>query len=799
MKRCILAILLGAMAWAAMAETPVPLRRFALVAGSNDGGTSRVRLKYAETDARSFATLLQELGGVRAEDMVLLASPDLARFEDALGRVAQMVKSPRGMDERRELVFYYSGHSDDDGLILGKDRFSWEALRGQINGISADVKVAILDSCSSGSLTRAKGGVARPAFLFDASADMKGYAFLTSASAEEAAQESDKIGASFFTHYLITGLRGAADTMGNGVVTLNEAYAFAFKETLASTEKTQYGPQHPAYDISLTGSGDLVLTDLRSASAGLTVAEEVGGRLYIRDSQGALVIELNKMEGQKVDLALEPGTYSVLLDNQGKRLAGNVRISSKQRGMVVLASLHPAPVDRATARGDQPADQAQSANQQAAPPPSDPATAIGAAVGAAVGGAIGKAVGSAVNAAIIAAAAASAANTPPPGPPLDGPADSSDSEPAPDTSGAGGPRRPQALSFSLFPDLSLGLFNSTVDHVVSFNLLVGTSSSSLAFEVGGLANFEARDVRGFQAAGLMNAALGELTGFQGAGLVNFVKGQARFAQAAGLVNVSNGMIGAQLAGLGNITGGELRGAQAAGLFNWAAKEARGAQVAGMFNWAAAGMVGAQVAGLANWGTSVTGPQISVLNIADTVSGAQIGVVNIARHVSGTQVGVLNFSQEIDGIPIGLLSIEGRGRHDLDVWVDMGGESTAALSFGTKHLYTVFSAGWLPGSVPSLWTLGLGIGGRSDIGPLFLDYDVSWVAQSLDLSLMTDEGVRSMYPRLRLALGLPLSSWFALEAGVTLRMLIPYVSDALFGSADNTKTVFQPGFFVGVKI
>ena len=295
MKKCLAAILLGVVAWAAVAEAPVPLRRFALVAGSNDGGAGSIRLKYAETDARSFAAVLQELGGVRAEDMVLLATPNLSRFQDGLDRVAQMVKSPREMDERREFVVYYSGHSDDDGLILGKDRFPWEDLRREINGISADVKVAILDSCSSGSLTRAKGGVARPAFLFDASADMKGYAFLTSASAEEAAQESDRIGASFFTHFLISGLRGAADTMGNGVVTLNEAYAFAFKETLASTENTQYGPSTRRYDISLTGTGDLVLTDLRSATSGLTVAEEVGGRLFITGAWGLLALSCRRL------------------------------------------------------------------------------------------------------------------------------------------------------------------------------------------------------------------------------------------------------------------------------------------------------------------------------------------------------------------------------------------------------------------------------------------------------------------------------------------------------------------------
>jgi uncharacterized caspase-like protein len=61
---------------------------------------------------------------------------------------------------------------------------------------------------------------------------MRGYAFLTSSSPDEVAQESDHIGASFFTHYLVSGLRGAADVTGEGKVTLNEAYQFAFNETL---------------------------------------------------------------------------------------------------------------------------------------------------------------------------------------------------------------------------------------------------------------------------------------------------------------------------------------------------------------------------------------------------------------------------------------------------------------------------------------------------------------------------------------------------------------------------------------
>ncbi len=78
-----------------------------------------VKLKYAESDARSFASVLQDLGGVKPRDLVLVSSPTLDRFEDGLQRVRQMVAAPREMDERREFVFYYSGHSDDDGLILG--------------------------------------------------------------------------------------------------------------------------------------------------------------------------------------------------------------------------------------------------------------------------------------------------------------------------------------------------------------------------------------------------------------------------------------------------------------------------------------------------------------------------------------------------------------------------------------------------------------------------------------------------------------------------------------------------------
>ena len=435
--------------------------------------------------------------------------------------------------------------------------------------------------------------MARPAFLFDASTDMTGHAYLTSASAEEAAQESDRIGASFFTHYLISGLRGAADTVGDGVVTLNEAYAYAFQETLASTEKTQYGPQHAAYDINLTGSGDLVLTDLRSAAAVLIVAEEVAGRLYFRDAGGKLAVELNKSAGQKVELGMQPGTYSVVLDTKGSRLGAEVKVSASRRATLTLAALRPLALDKATARGANPAGARPSRARPApapVPPPSDPAVAFGTALGAAIGSAVGSAVSAAVG-------AVSAAHGPAPAAPrprdtledraaLDAPSpDASPDGLAPDeaavamdTTGGidptaatdaaadaepsaafeapatraqnayGSAVRPETFHISIVPDLSMGLFGATGDHVITINLLVGNAASSRAFEAGGLANIDSGDVRGFQGAGLANLVLGDANGFQGAGLFNYTRGES-IVQTAGLANISGASRGAQVAGL----------------------------------------------------------------------------------------------------------------------------------------------------------------------------------------------------------------------------------------------------------
>jgi hypothetical protein len=330
----LLALLLGVADGAAGAT----VRRYALIAGANEGSGDRPTLRFAVSDAERFAAVLRELGGVDERDAIVLEQPGVGTLEKALETLRERTEAVRRegsrAPRRTEFVFYYSGHADERGLLLGDDRYSYRTLRDRIDAVPADVRIVVLDACASGAITRLKGGRRSPAFLADESSEMRGHAFLTSSSADEAAQESEGIGGSFFTHYLLSGLRGAADVSGEGKVTLNEAYQFAFHETLGRTAETRGGAQHPAYDIQLSGTGDVVMTDLRQASAGLVLAQDLDGRFYVHNDREELVAELFKARGRRVELRLAPGTYEVRCERPGEAFLARAEV--KEGATVVL-------------------------------------------------------------------------------------------------------------------------------------------------------------------------------------------------------------------------------------------------------------------------------------------------------------------------------------------------------------------------------------------------------------------------------------------------------------------------------
>ena len=306
-------------------------RRFGIFIGSNNGGRDRITLRYAISDARSVSRVFTGMGGIAVEDSILLIEPTVGEINRQLDNLGRISAQSRKNAQRTELVFYYSGHSDEDGILLNRERYGYKELRDRIGTVQVDMSIVILDSCSSGAITRAKGGVKTQPFLFDSSVSAEGYAFLTSSSADETSQESDVIESSYFTHSLLAGLRGAADSVGDGRVTLNELYRYAYTETLAKTETSLYGAQHPSYDIQISGSGDVVLTDIKAISAGLLISEDVTGRISIRDSSDFLVAELTKVTNKPLELGLEPGLYRIILQQGDKFYRAEITLSENMR------------------------------------------------------------------------------------------------------------------------------------------------------------------------------------------------------------------------------------------------------------------------------------------------------------------------------------------------------------------------------------------------------------------------------------------------------------------------------------
>ncbi len=328
------------------------LRRFALIVGDNDGGSTRMRLRYAGTDASAFAEVLKKMGGISSQDLRLLQDPTRKDFLKAMDELRSKVTAALIQGAHPEILIYFSGHSDENGLMLGADLFTYKEFRARIDSIPARIRLAVVDACASGALTRIKGGSRLPAFSVDQSSNLSGYAFLTSSSGTEAAQESDRIRASFFTHYLLSGMRGAADRNADGRVTLGEAYEYAFQETLAQTEGTQAGAQHPSYDMRLTGTGDVVLTDLRGTSAGLVLDKDIRGRMMVRSNTGALVAELQKQAGHKVELGLDPGLYELGLDQGDSLFHALIVVDSLEHKPIAKASFTPSKREPTRSRGE---------------------------------------------------------------------------------------------------------------------------------------------------------------------------------------------------------------------------------------------------------------------------------------------------------------------------------------------------------------------------------------------------------------------------------------------------------------
>lgn len=287
------------------------VQRYAVIIGTNEGLPGDQTLAYAELDADRVASVLVDLGDVRSEDILALRRADAARVRSALLDLGARIARNRG-DAETMLFFYYSGHADADGLHLQGTKLALDELTEMLAAVPVDVRVLVVDACQSGELTRLKGAAPAEPFTIHADdrLDSEGMAIITSSSAGEDAQESDRLRGGMFTHHFLAGLMGAADSSGDKRVTLTEAYRYGRTETIRATSQARF-VQHPSYAFELRGQSDLVLTRIDEPGQNALIGLSEPGSWLVFEDGGELLTEVTV--DQASSLSLSPGEYLVRL------------------------------------------------------------------------------------------------------------------------------------------------------------------------------------------------------------------------------------------------------------------------------------------------------------------------------------------------------------------------------------------------------------------------------------------------------------------------------------------------------
>ncbi|MEL6342529.1 MAG: caspase family protein [Myxococcota bacterium] len=312
--------------------------RFAVFVGNDEGATGSPPLYFAESDAEKMHRLFTTIGGVDPKHAYRLMGQNRNDLLTTLGRdqLRADIAAAKAQGDDTMLFFYYAGHADKEKIQLGHTAVTWTELEALLERSGADVRVAFLDACQSGAMTRSRGGQRAPGFILDLTErlDAQGQVIITSSASDEASQESDEIGGGYFTYFLASALSGAADHNQDGRVTLVETYDYVYTETRFKTAATRAGQQKPVADFDLNVQGDVVLAERTDTSATLILPPDLAASYAIFDLRHRQFIAKVDIEDDERRLTLPPSAYLVQVRHPTHLLSAEVQL--RERGTVTV-------------------------------------------------------------------------------------------------------------------------------------------------------------------------------------------------------------------------------------------------------------------------------------------------------------------------------------------------------------------------------------------------------------------------------------------------------------------------------
>ncbi|MBI4247339.1 MAG: caspase family protein, partial [Candidatus Rokubacteria bacterium] len=251
--------------------------RWAVVIGIDQyRNPSIASLRYATADAEAVFRLLTTKGGVKPENARLLLNEQAT--QRALRQVLGDVLRQKALKDD-EVIIYYAGHGttepdagaegglakylvpwDADPESLFSTAIPMEEVDRVFGRLAARKILLIQDTCFSGGAGGrtflAKGLARRSLTLTDKFlqelTQKEGRMILTASDINQVSLEDRALRHGVFTHYLLEGLKGAADLDGDRAVTVRELHLFLQRRV----HEHSSGVQTP----QLYNIGDMVLT-----------------------------------------------------------------------------------------------------------------------------------------------------------------------------------------------------------------------------------------------------------------------------------------------------------------------------------------------------------------------------------------------------------------------------------------------------------------------------------------------------------------------------------------------------------
>ena len=364
-------LLLAAVPYKAKAEAvPQAPRRaaFALIIGVNQSVDSDEQpLRYADDDAARYLDLFRSLGAeahvmARLDENTSRLHPSVAvealppvhasfaRLEKTL---TADVRAAGSRGDTTVFYFVYAGHGrvrDDAGYLALEDHRLTEAeISALIRSVGASQTHVIVDACHADFLAygRGPGGTRRPATGFVAMEsltrnDRVGLFLSTSATGESHEWEGFQSGV--FSHEVRSGLYGAADIDGDGVVSYRELAAFVARAN-SGVVNERFRPQ---VVVRAPREHD-GLVDLHPGLAHQIALDESEPSAHhlLEDESGVRLLDFHNGRGQRLTIIRPTGAKALFL----RRLDDHKEFAlPASPDVVTVASLIPSP-EREGTRG----------------------------------------------------------------------------------------------------------------------------------------------------------------------------------------------------------------------------------------------------------------------------------------------------------------------------------------------------------------------------------------------------------------------------------------------------------------